>query len=60
MIHYISTMKQPTKWLRVQLVAPPEFVSAVDKWRRKQPDLPNRSEAIRRLTLATLKDKRNA
>lgn len=34
---------------RLQLVVTPEFLAAVDDWRRKQPDLPNRSEAIRRM-----------
>jgi hypothetical protein len=34
---------------RVQLVMAPSDVTAVDDWRRKQPDLPSRSEAIRRL-----------
>jgi hypothetical protein len=28
----------------------PELLEAIDKWRRKQPDLPSRPEAIRRLT----------
>jgi hypothetical protein len=26
-----------------------EFLKSVDKWRAKQPDLPSRAEAIRRL-----------
>lgn len=34
---------------RVQLVMAPSDVAAVDNWRRAQPDLPGRSEAIRRL-----------
>jgi hypothetical protein len=28
---------------------PRSFLISVDEWRRKQPDLPTRSEAIRRL-----------
>ena len=32
-----------------------EFLERLDEWRRKQPDLPSRAEAIRRLTTAMLK-----
>ena len=35
--------------------ASPEFLARLDQWRRKQPDLPNRSEAIRRLVEAAMK-----
>ena len=34
---------------RIQLVASKQFNEVVDEWRREQPDLPSRSEAIRRL-----------
>ena len=34
---------------RLQLVAPVPWVKKIDDWRRKEPDLPNLSEAIRRL-----------
>jgi hypothetical protein len=34
---------------RLQIVVDAEFLAAVDGWRRKQPDVPNRSEAIRRM-----------
>jgi len=30
------------------------FLERLDEWRRKQPDLPSRAEAIRRLTTAML------
>lgn len=43
-----------TNDLRVQLVAPATLMKRVDDWRRKQADLPNRSEAIRRLIEAGL------
>lgn len=33
----------------IQIRASDEFVAAIDDWRRQQPDLPSRSEAIRRL-----------
>ena len=32
-----------------------EFLRAVDDWRRQQPDLPSRAEAIRRLVGVGLK-----
>ena len=34
-----------------------EEVEAIDEWRRKHPDLPSRSEAIRQLVAAGLKAK---
>ena len=34
---------------RLQLVAPTKWVKNIDDWRRREPDLPNLSEAIRRL-----------
>jgi metal-responsive CopG/Arc/MetJ family transcriptional regulator len=33
----------------------PQFLARLDKWRAKQPDVPNRSEAIRRLVEAGIK-----
>lgn len=35
----------------------PAEVQAIDAWRRVQPDLPNRSEALRRLIAAGLNSK---
>jgi hypothetical protein len=32
-----------------------EMLATIDKWRRRQPDLPDRSEAIRRLIELGLK-----
>jgi hypothetical protein len=32
-----------------------EFLAAIDEWRRKQPDIPNRAESIRRLVLKGIK-----
>jgi len=40
---------------RVQLVVAPSDIAAVDEWRRKQADLPSRSEAIRRLIHAGIR-----
>lgn len=34
---------------RLQIVLSPEDLSQLDEWRRQQPDIPNRSEAVRRL-----------
>ena len=34
---------------RVQLLVSRQILAALDDWRRRQSDLPNRSEAIRRL-----------
>jgi hypothetical protein len=34
---------------RFQMRVSPAFLRLVDDWRRKQPDLPSRAEAIRRL-----------
>lgn len=42
---------------RLQMRVSPEFLVEVDNWRRKQADIPNRSEAIRRLVELALKGK---
>jgi len=34
---------------RLNMVAPVSWVKKIDDWRRREPDLPNLSEAIRRL-----------
>jgi metal-responsive CopG/Arc/MetJ family transcriptional regulator len=34
---------------------PPDLLAALDDWRRQQPDLPTRSEAIRRILRQALK-----
>lgn len=39
---------------RLNIVAPPSWVDKVHAWRRQQEDLPNLSEAIRRLVDAGL------
>ena len=35
--------------IRIALLMPPELAAEIDEWRRVQPDLPTRGEAIRRL-----------
>jgi hypothetical protein len=46
-----------TETRRLNLVAPASWVRKIDDWRRHQPDLPNISEAIRRLVEIGLKAK---
>lgn len=43
-----------TETKRLNIVAPASWVRRVDEWRRTQPDLPNVSQAIRRLVDAGL------
>jgi metal-responsive CopG/Arc/MetJ family transcriptional regulator len=43
---------------RFQMRAAPSFLRAVDEWRRKEADLPSRSEAIRRLVEQALSGKK--
>jgi hypothetical protein len=45
MVRPTKDPKQTTLQMRVS----DSFLKMVDDWRRKQPDLPSRSEAIRRL-----------
>ena len=42
---------------RIPVMMSSEEVAAIDEWRRKNPDLPSRSEAIRRLVELGLKAK---
>lgn len=39
---------------RVLFRTSPEWLAQLDNWRREQPDIPSRSEAIRRLVLQAL------
>lgn len=49
---------------RFEMLVDPTFLRRIDGWRRKQPDLPSRAEAIRRLVEEALRrgkgDKRDA
>ena len=47
----------PPKTARFEMRMEPETLQKVDEWRRKQPDLPSRPEAIRRLVELGLKGK---
>jgi metal-responsive CopG/Arc/MetJ family transcriptional regulator len=42
---------------RIPVMMSTEEVEAIDEWRRKHPELPSRSEAIRQLVAAGLKTK---
>jgi hypothetical protein len=41
---------------RLHMAAPKEWLERIDQWRREQPDLPNLSEAVRRLVDAGLRE----
>lgn len=43
---------------RLNVVVPASWAARIDEWRREQPDLPNVSEAIRRLVDAALSAER--
>jgi hypothetical protein len=43
---------------RINMMAPIPWLRRIDEWRRQQPDLPNISEAIRRLVELGLKAKK--
>ncbi|WOH79023.1 hypothetical protein RX327_24285 [Bradyrhizobium sp. BEA-2-5] len=47
MVQMPPKLENETK--RLNMVAPASWVKKIDDWRRHQPDLPNISEAIRRL-----------
>jgi hypothetical protein len=51
---YKHSMAKPPKTERFGMVVEPEFLEAIDDWRRKQPELPSRAEAIRRLVKLAL------
>jgi len=51
-------MVRPTddpKGTTLQMRVSAAYLKSIDEWRRKQPDLPSRSEAIRRLTAIGLR-----
>jgi hypothetical protein len=50
-------MADELKDLRIPVMMAATEVAAIDAWRRKQDDLPSRSEAIRRLVELGLKAK---
>jgi hypothetical protein len=52
-----DVMADELKDLRIPVMMAATEVAAIDEWRRKQADLPSRSEAIRRLVELGLKAK---
>jgi len=42
---------------RLHMAVPMSWLRKIDAWRRRQPDLPNRSEAVRRLVDAGMNHK---
>jgi hypothetical protein len=52
-----NDMADELKDLRIPVMMAATEVAAIDEWRRKQSDLPSRSEAIRRLVDLGLKAK---
>jgi hypothetical protein len=54
-----NTKKLPGDTTRVHMTAPTPWVREIDDWRRRQVDLPNLSEAIRRLVIAGLQEERS-
>jgi hypothetical protein len=64
-ITYITGMTQdmvrPTKDPKdttMQMRVSQSFLKSIDDWRRRQPDMPSRAEAIRRLVEQALKGKK--
>lgn len=47
-------MAKELKSTRFILSVEPSFIESVDNWRRQQPDIPSRAEAIRRLVQKAL------
>jgi hypothetical protein len=52
-----NVMPDELKDVRIPVMMAATDVAAIDEWRRKQQDLPSRSEAIRRLVQLGLKAK---
>ena len=42
-------MPEAEKMVQLMIRAAPDMIARIDDWRRLQPDLPNRAEAVRRL-----------
>jgi hypothetical protein len=47
--------ERPLKTERLQLVISPEEIEQIEIWRRQQPKIPSRSEAVRQLVQIGLK-----
>ncbi len=49
-------LEDGTETARVQIVAPTTWIERIEEWRRKQPRIPSRSEAIRMLVDIALEE----
>ena len=47
---------KPEKSGRFEMVTPPGWMERIDAWRAKQPGIPSRAEAIRRLVDKALEE----
>jgi len=52
---YVSFMTEDLLSVRFEMRSTSGWIAAVDDWRRKQPEIPSRAEAIRRLVDLALK-----
>lgn len=55
---YVQQMSQTSS--RFEMRAPNDWLVKVDEWRRQQPDIPSRAEAIRRLVDLALSEQEAA
>lgn len=53
----MPTQKKYPKGQTFQMRADDDFLELVDEWRRMEPDMPSRAEAIRRLCLYAIQMK---
>jgi hypothetical protein len=58
MVVHNEGMTDDKKDQRIPVMMSADDVGAIDEWRRRQADLPSRSEAIRRLVQLGLKTKK--
>lgn len=54
---YVQPMTDDTLSIRFEMRSSPDWIAAVDDWRRKQKTIPSRAEAIRTLVSQSLENK---
>jgi hypothetical protein len=52
-------LEEDSETERVQIVAPSSWIRRIEEWRRSQPKIPNRSDAIRQLVDLGLEAKKS-
>jgi len=52
---HIAYMGEKTETFRMRVT--PQWLAEIDAWRRREPDLPPRAEAVRRLVMRGLSDR---